>query len=299
MRWLLALLVALALPATANFGAPQQWNAPSPGNLAAASLAIQVNEQDFGSIGSAGDNCLLLDMSASPAAGARVGMIRLNACFDHPAGSRIALGDTAETSNPYPQVSSETGLYVDTYGNLKWDANDTVFLTTIPSGGPNPSGPTGQWTLRLVARAGHLPGTLVFLGDSDVAGLRGHGVAVQASVGYVEKDNVTGLTAGDPVYFLPLAPGAAAGTAVPKGSILLSAGAAPATPPAAPPATPPAAPPVAPPAAPPAPPMTPSTPPAVPPATPEDRDPAEVPAPWPLALVAVALILAARRKSGI
>lgn len=225
-----ALLLAPAV--SAQFGTQILPGDPdAPLALAAASIAVQVNESDFGESGPLYDNCLILD-TGSASAGAQNLDFRLTPCFREGNGYLFRQGTfildnaVAEHASPYPQANGATAenvLYGDANGNNVYDAGDAVFVVASTSTtGLAPGTQTGQWVIRLTPYGGFEPGTFVFPGHPDMIAFGASAKLMPASIGYVEQDNVAGLSVGDFLYLLPVAPGAAAGSAVPAGSVRLA-----------------------------------------------------------------------------
>lgn len=205
--------------------------------LGAPSIAVNVNEQDFGDPGSPLDNCWVLDMDAAPTAGATSFDLRLVPCQGHGPGTEVGDNDTVERSAAYAQANggaAEGVRYADVNSNGRYDSGDYVYVTSSPGAGVGlvATTATGSWTIRLTptnAEHGGLPaGTLVRQEDADCTAYCPNAADFgPASIGWFDADGSTGYTPGDTAYLMPRATGAPTGSLVPPYSLRLTAAAPP------------------------------------------------------------------------
>jgi hypothetical protein len=311
------LLGMLLLPAaSAQFGSQtRNGDADVTATLAAATVAVNINEQDFGVSNQLSDNCLVLDTGTTAAAGAQRYDLHVIGCIDDGTGNTVfhafdfVTDSPIDTGSAYPQTNGGTAefvMYGDVNANNVYDANDTLYIksSTASATGFTPGSTTGNWVVRLTPYAGQPAGAFVFPNSLDnVAFGASAKQLTTVSVGYVEHDNVTGLTAGDALYLMPIAAGSAAGTLVPLGSVRIGGTWTPA-PPAPPPPTPeptvdPTVEPTVEPTVDPVPPPEPTPEPTPSPTSSAHRTPAEVKTPGLELVVVVGAValLAIRRRA--
>lgn len=202
-----ALVLALVAPPTLGQGSGTQLHAGDADFTPVAksdSIALSVNENDFGTPGEVGDNCLLAD-TGKPSAGAQAKDIRLTPCQGFPGGSLVVNTDAAavpELAAPYPNVPGVTVQYADVNNNGKYDKGDGVYVTTSAAAGLVASRATGAWTVRVTQAGDQAPFTWVLAGDRDLVAYGGSAKLLAGNV--VERSDGT--------WFLVLG---AAGTAPP------------------------------------------------------------------------------------
>ncbi len=202
----LPLLAALVLAPTAmaQFGTQTKvGDADATPALAAASIPVNVNENDFGVTSQLSDNCMILDMGTTAAAGAQALDIHLNGCVDdgttpqHFSPFQFVLADPIDIGSPYPQVNGGTAeivMYGDANANGAYDGNDTIFVKSATGAtGFTPGTSTGSWVLRLTPYQGQPAGSIVFSNHADNLAYGASAKQMTSvSIGYVERDNVTG-----------------------------------------------------------------------------------------------------------
>ncbi len=197
----------------------------------APSIAVNVNEADFGVAGDATDNCLLLDMGQTSGAGAQNFDLRITPCIERPYGTEIADADVQEKTDPYPQVGgagAEQVMYADTNNDGHYSLHDYVYIRTGNGNGLVATSGTGQWTVRLTAteaaHGGFAAGSFVLAADADFIAFGSNAAPWNAaSIGWFDADTSIDYTPGDTAYLMPLAAGTAAQTIIPLGSIKLTA----------------------------------------------------------------------------